>query len=69
MSSFKFFCWVLERSLNSFPVEIANSETVGDLKEEIKGKMDIDGPASNLDLWKVSNLSQVQVMLLPTTNL
>ena len=56
MSSFKFFCWVLERSRNPFPIEIANNETVNDLKNSI---MELGGPAS--DLWKVSNLFQVQV--------
>ena len=34
---------------------------MGDLKEEIKRKMSLVGPASDLDLWKVSNPLQVQV--------
>ena len=55
MSSFKFFCWVLKRSHNSFAVSIAESETVDDLKEQIKRKMCLVVPASDLDLWKVSD--------------
>ena len=31
-----FFCWVLEHSVNSCTVNIANSETVDDLKKLIK---------------------------------
>ena len=57
----KLFCWVLERSRNPFPVDIASSETVGDVKNKIQEGMKLDGPASDLDLWKVSNLFQVQL--------
>jgi len=55
MSSFKFFFWVLERSLNPSPVYIAKSEAVGDLKKLIKQEMELSGPASDLSVWKVSN--------------
>ena len=55
-------CWILgDEPRRVFPVKIANSVTVGHLKEAIKDKKKqtftgID--ADLLDLWKVSNLIQ-----------
>ncbi|KAF8240839.1 hypothetical protein L208DRAFT_1383802 [Tricholoma matsutake] len=54
---FKLFCWILNKSDRPFPVNIARSETVGDLQKVIKKEWDnalagID--AGMLNLWKVS---------------
>jgi hypothetical protein len=51
---FKLFCWVLNRSTSPFSIRIPKSETVGHLKQAIKAKMELDGLASDLVLWKVS---------------
>jgi hypothetical protein len=64
-NDFKLFCWVLGTSINPFPVNISKSETVGDLKEAIKSKMELHGPASDLTLWKVSD----ECKLISTTDI
>jgi hypothetical protein len=50
-------CWVLGDDYNrTFPVKIANNETVGALKDAIKDKVKrefLDVDAKSLDLWKV----------------
>jgi hypothetical protein len=54
---FKLFCWILNKSNAPFPVNIAESETVGDLKERVKkGKEpELDHlAADSLVLWRVS---------------
>jgi hypothetical protein len=65
---FKLFCWTLDKSDDPFPVDIAQSETVGDLKNKIRS----DDPeldylaAKSLTLFKVSNSFLPRVWLIMT---
>lgn len=54
---FKLFCWIIDKSDNPFPINIAQSETVGDLKQKIKkSQRELNYLASDsLTLFKVSN--------------
>jgi len=54
--SIKLFCYILGESVPPFPINIAATETVGDLKDEIlKKNRPILGnvAAAQLKLWKV----------------
>ena len=49
------YCWVLgDQADRVFPVKIAGTESVGNLKDAIKEKAFNHIPAHTLDLWKVS---------------
>jgi hypothetical protein len=51
------FCWILDISDRSFPVDIGDDRTVGHLKDAIvkKNPVSFEGvDAYKLDLWKVS---------------
>jgi hypothetical protein len=56
--TFELFCWVQgDRHDQAFPLKIAGTQTVGDLKEAIKEKMEpaFDHVRANtLKLWQVS---------------
>jgi len=53
---FKLFCWIIDKSDNPFPVNIAQNDTVGDLKQSIKNQRELNHLASDsLTLFKVSN--------------
>ena len=65
----KLFCWVLNESKYPFPVNIEDSDTVGDLKEVIKTKKQLEGPADGLVLWKVSHFFQLAVRVDENGNL
>jgi hypothetical protein len=55
---FKLFCWIIDKSDNPFSINIAQSETVGDLKQKIKNlnQRELNYLASDsLTLFKVSN--------------
>lgn len=55
-NKFKLFCWIIDKPDNSFPVNIAQSETVGDLKQKIKNHRELNYLASDsLTLFRVSN--------------
>jgi hypothetical protein len=53
----KLFCWIRGVDDSLFPVNISQSQTVGDLKEAIKNENDnvlSNVPACQVKLWKVS---------------
>ena len=59
------FCWVLDVSTRSFPVDLEDDRTVGHLKEEIVKKKpatftDVD--ADELILWEVSSFSPLSLI-------
>ena len=57
----KLFCWIIEKSDDSFPVDVADDDTVGDLKEAIMKKKPhtLAGlEADELRIWKVSNFPE-----------
>ena len=57
----KLFCWILDKSESSFPVDVAHDDTVGDLKKEIMNNKShaLAGlDADQLTLWKVSDFFQ-----------
>jgi len=63
------FCWLLEISNRSFPVDIEDDRTVGHLKDAIvkKNQATFEGvDAYELDLWKVpvSGCPPSQLMLI-----
>ncbi|RHY87912.1 hypothetical protein DYB37_013420 [Aphanomyces astaci] len=53
----KLFCVVLGEE-HPFPVDIAEAETVGDLKDKIKGKQMYQFPADAMQLYRVNGLMQ-----------
>ncbi len=57
----KLFCWIIDKSMEPFPVDVANGDTVGDLKERIiqKNPHTLAGlDAHQLTICKVSNFFQ-----------
>ncbi|RHY49725.1 hypothetical protein DYB30_006387 [Aphanomyces astaci] len=53
----KLFCIALGEE-HPFPVDIAEAETVGDLKDKIKGKQMYQFPADEMQLYRVNGLMQ-----------
>jgi len=58
----KLFCWVIDKSENPFSVDVANGETVEDLKKAIikilphtLAGLDVD----QLSLWKVGDFFNI----------
>jgi hypothetical protein len=43
----------VEKDISVFSLKIDPEETIGDLKDEIKKKMELKGPASNLEIYKL----------------
>ena len=63
----KLFCWVIDKSENPFSVDVANGETVEDLKKAIikilphtLAGLDVD----QLSLWKVGDFSTSSILCL-----
>ncbi|KAH9146903.1 hypothetical protein AeRB84_009302, partial [Aphanomyces euteiches] len=54
----KLFCVVVGEG-RPFPVDIAATETVGDLKKKIKEEKEYKFPADELQLYRVDGLAQL----------
>ena len=58
----KLFCWILDKTESPFSVNIANNDTIDDLKDAIFKKNPItlaSVDAHQLALWKVSHFFQL----------
>ena len=54
----KLFCWIIDKSESPFSVDVANDDTVGDLKNAVMKKKYLTLAAlesDQLTLWKVSD--------------
>jgi len=51
---YKLFCWILGVSRQPFPVDIAKTQTVGDLEKKIAMEQpDLQFGAGDLSIWQV----------------
>ena len=60
-TTMKLFCWILDRSIEPFSVEVKNDDTVDDLKKAVvtNKPMALGGlDADQLTIWKVGDFFQ-----------